>query len=247
MAGEAGIYRDLVLPLQIKAPQIFEYVQFKDSGVMIMEDAGKENLEENPQPAYFLEAARELARLRTKAASNLEKTLPKKIINTYSVSAKKFLDLLDDLLKSKKLAENKALFNVKAVFPRHLEKLYQTVPATIVHHDYHAKNLLIQDNGVMPIDWSISYLSPHLGDLYCLIGEAQAWSQVSKEDMASAYLEIAAFDMDHLDWELRIGGLCWLIKTLHWLVYGGTEIIPESETWIPDLLQEVENLYHEMA
>jgi hypothetical protein len=36
MAGEAGIYRDLVHPLQLKAPQIFEFVQLKGSGVMIM-------------------------------------------------------------------------------------------------------------------------------------------------------------------------------------------------------------------
>ncbi|MBE9913747.1 phosphotransferase [Paenibacillus donghaensis] len=246
MAGEAGVYRDLVGPLQIKAPQIFEYVQMKNSGVMIMEDAGKENLEENPKPAYFLEAARELARLRMQAASNLEKTLPKQIMNTYYVSAEKFLGLLDGLLKSKKLAEYKALFKVKAVLPRHLEQLYQTVPATIVHHDYHAKNLLIEDNGVVPIDWSTAYLSPHLGDLYCLIGEAQAWSHVSKEDIVSAYLEIADVHVDHLNRQLRIGGICWLIKTLHWLVYGGTDIIPGSEAWIPDLLQDVENL-HEMA
>jgi hypothetical protein len=51
--------------------------------------------------------------------------------------------------------------------------------------------------------------------------------------------------MKQLDWQLRIGGLCWLIKTLRWLVYGGTDIIPGSDSWIPDLLKDVEHLYQE--
>jgi len=51
--------------------------------------------------------------------------------------------------------------------------------------------------------------------------------------------------LKQLDWQLRIGGLCWVIKTLRWLVYGGTDIIPGSDSWIPDLLKDVEHLYQE--
>lgn len=246
MAGEAAIYQNLVHPLQIKAPKIFEFIQLKDSGVMIMEDAGEKNLEQQPQPEYFLEASKELARLRVTATADLERMIPRKIIDAYSVSTGDFLQLLDDLLKSKKLAENKVLLKVKRVLPHHLEQLYQLVPSSLVHHDYHAKNILIQDNGIMPIDWSIAYLSPHLGDLYCLITEARAFSNLSREDIISAFLDVTDLDIDDLNWQVRIGGLCWLIKTLRWLVYGGTDIIPESEAWIPDLLNDVENLYQEL-
>jgi len=246
MAGEAGIYRNVLYPLQIKAPQIFEYLQLKDSGVMIMEDVGENNLEQQPHPAHFLEASRELARLRVTATANLERMLSKKVFDNYSVAMENFLKLLDDLLKSKQLAETGILFKIKKVLPRHLERLYQTVPISIVHHDYHAKNLLVQDNGIMPIDWSLAYLSPHLGDLYCLIKEARAWSNLSREEVISAYLDVTDLQIDHLNWQLQIGGLCWLIKTLHWLVYGGTDIIPGSEAWIPDLLKDVERLYQEM-
>ncbi|WP_167859296.1 phosphotransferase [Paenibacillus cymbidii] len=247
MAGEAEIYRDLVHPLQIKAPRIVEFVRRKDSAVMIMEDAGDKNLEQQPQPAHFLEASRELARLRMRATANLEWRLPKKVVDTYSVSMESFLELHDDLLKSNPLAEANVLFKLKKVFPHHLDRLYRMVPSSIVHHDYHAKNLLIQDNGIMPIDWSIAYLSPHLGDLYCLITEAYAWSNLSREEMVAAFLEVTDVPLDHLIWQLRIGGLCWLIKTLRWLVYGGTAIIPGSETWIPDLLKDAENLYQELV
>ncbi|MNP71381.1 hypothetical protein D3C76_1677610 [compost metagenome] len=65
--------------------------------------------------------------------------------------------------------------------------------------------------------------------------------------MISAYLDVADLQMDDLNWQLRIGGLCWLIKTLHWLVYGGTDIIPGSNAWIPDLLNDATILYQELA
>jgi len=245
MAEEAKIYNNLVHPLQIKAPHIFEFFQLKDSGVMIMEDAGESNLEQQPEPEYFLEASRELARLRIRATANLN-VIPDKTLEAYSVSIDDFLHLLDDLLKSQRLEENTLLLKVKRVLPRNLEKLYQMVPTSLVHHDYHAKNILIQDNGIMPIDWSIAYLSPHLGDLYCLIAEAHAWSNLSREDIISAFLEVTDLPIDYLNWQVRIGGLCWLIKTLRWLVYGGTEIIPGSEDWIPDLLNDVDHLYQEL-
>ncbi|MEK5240320.1 phosphotransferase [Paenibacillus sp. FSL L8-0470] len=245
MAGEAEIYQELVHPLQIKAPHIFEFIQLKGSGVFIMEDAGKRNLEQQPEPEYFLEASRELARLRVRATANL-RMLPRKTIEAYSVSMSGFLQLLDDLLKSNTLEENRVLLKVEKVLPLHLEKLYQMVPTSLVHHDYHAKNLLIQEDGIMPIDWSSAYLSPHLGDLYCLITEAHTFCNLSKEDMISAYLEGTNLHINHLNWQVRIGGLCWLIKTLRWLVYGGIEIIPGSEAWIPDLLNNVENLCEEL-
>lgn len=245
MAGEAEIYQKLVHPLQIKAPHIFEFIQLKDSGVIIMEDAGERNLEQLPEPEYFLEASRELARLRERATANL-RVLPRKTREAYSVSMDELLQLLDDLLKSNKLDNNRVLLTVKRVLPRHLETLYQIVPTSLVHQDYHAKNLLIQDNGIMTIDWSSAYLSPHLGDLYCLIKEARARSNLSQEDMISAFLEVTNFHIDHLNWQVRIGGLCWLIKTLRWLLYGGTDIIPGSEAWIPDLLNDVEDLCEEL-
>lgn len=53
--------------------------------------------------------------------------------------------------------------------------------------------------------------------LYCLITEAHAWSNLSREEMISAYREVTELQIDHLGWQLQIGGLCWLIKTLYWL------------------------------
>ncbi|CAH1198900.1 hypothetical protein PAECIP111893_01158 [Paenibacillus plantiphilus] len=195
MAGEAAIYKRLVGPLNIKAPYIFGYFEVGNSAVMVMEDRGSNNLEQQPHSDYFLEAARELARIRTIAADNLELNIPGDMIRLYTVSAANFLTLLDDLLRSNHFSDNSVLSRLQTTFPCDLHTLYDTLPLTLVHHDYHAKNLLIQGSRILPIDWAIGYLSPHLGDLYCLIKEARAWSHVSRADMLAAFLHENGTDL----------------------------------------------------
>ncbi|CAH0118968.1 hypothetical protein PAE9249_01465 [Paenibacillus sp. CECT 9249] len=248
MAGEATMYQQLVSSLKVPSPHIYGFFQLENSAVIIMEDCGRYNLEQQPNPAHFLEAARVLARLRETASANLGKNLRSEVIRSYSASAADFLALLDDLLRSRHLARNETLLSLQTTFPHELQKLYQTIPFTLVHHDYHAKNLVIQKNGILPIDWSLAYLSPHLGDLYCLIAEARSFSNVSKKDILSAFRDEVHSDLsiEQLNWQVSVGGICWLVKTLKWLVYGGTDTIPGSEAWIPDLMNDLENLMKEV-
>lgn len=248
MAREASIYQQLVGPLKIQSPRIFNSYELYNSTIMIMEDAGRDNLEQRPEPGLFVEAARELARLRKNASMNLKINLSTEIIRSYTVSASDFLALLDDLLQSDRLSGNKSLLRLQDTFPHELHNLYQTSPPTLVHHDYHAKNLLIQGDGILPIDYSNAYLSPHLGDLYCLITEAHAWSNVPREELLRAFRNEAGADwtVEMIEWQVTIGGICWLIKTLRWLVFGGTDTIPGSEAWIPDLMNDLESLTKEL-
>lgn len=249
MARESAIYRQLVIPMQIKAPCIFNLLELETDAVMIMEDVGRQNLEQQPLPYYLLEAARELARLRKVASANLEAQIPSETISSYTVSAANFITLLDDLLESPRLSKSCVLSRLRKTLPSHLEKLYRTLPLTLVHHDFHAKNLMIQGNGILPIDWSLAYLSPHLGDLHCLVNEAKAWCCVSQDNVLSAFLQEAGTElsMEQLNWQVKIGGLCWLIKTLRWLVYGGTVTIPDSDAWIPDLMNDLEDLMKDLV
>lgn len=248
MAAEAGVYLRLVHPLQLKSPRVYTVASQAGSGVIVMEDAGGRNLEEHPEAACFLEAARELARLRATATRNLANGLADaKDVATHTLSPDHLLTFLDDLLRAPLLAGNADLARLRALLPSQLEKLYRTVPPTIVHHDYHAKNLLAYQGGIMPIDWALAYVSPHLGDLYCLIDEALEWSKLTKAEVVSAYLGASELTCHELEWQLPVGGLCWLIKTLRWLAYGGTDTIPGSEAWIPDLLDDVGLLSRELA
>lgn len=146
MASEAAIYRQLLRPLQIKSPHIFDVYELKTSAVMIMEDAGRENLEQRSDPDLFLEAARELARLRKVASANLGTNLSFEITRSFTVSASDFLAFVDDLLKSN-LSEKNVLLSIQNIFSLIIDDLFKTSPLTLVHHDYHAKNLIIQGIG----------------------------------------------------------------------------------------------------
>jgi hypothetical protein len=246
MAREMDIYSQLLGPLRIRSPQIYGYHKNNDGGLIIMEDAGERDLEQQPMEKYFLEAAKELARLRITAANSLESgTIPNSVRNAFTVTREDFLGQLEDLIHSPLLNDDPILQRVHNWLPEQLNQLYQEVPLTLVHHDYHAKNLLVQRDRILPIDWSNAYLSPHLGDLYSLMLEAQSFCGLSGNEIMDAYLLeclLEEMNKENLFWQLKIGGLCWLIRSLRWLVYGGTNMIPGSEAWIPDLFADMGKL-----
>jgi len=214
-----------------------------------MEDVGMDNLEQNPQPEYFLESAKELARLRSIAAAHISHgALNEETLNKYTMTSQIFLDQLDDLIRASS-EDNLSIFQkAKIYLPDKINQLYEQVPLTLVHHDYHAKNLVANGARIMPIDWSNAYLSPHLGDLYGLMQEANSYSGVSDIAMQESYLSELGNDslsLDQLAWQVNIGGICWLIRTLRWLIYDGTKLIPGSAAWIPDLCGDLNQLLSE--
>lgn len=191
-----------------------------------------------------------MARLRVAAADSLRRgELSPEIRNAYTVTSRVFLDQLADLNRSESLNNHPLILQAIEWLPRQLEQLHLEVSLTMVHHDYHAKNLVIQNGRrILAIDWSNAYLSSHLGDLYCLINEADSYAHVSEEEIIHAYwaeLGSNLLPMEQLKWQVQIGGLCWLIRSLRWLVYGGTDTIPGSEAWVPDLLADMGKLLEE--
>ncbi|MGU3473659.1 phosphotransferase [Paenibacillus sp. D51F] len=249
MAAEHAVYRDLVVPLRLKSPRIFGSFETEDSVTIVMEDVGKGNLELDPASAAFLEAARELARIRRVATANLDMAIPTKIRVSHSLYAADFLHHLERLAASPQLAGSATIVKMQGLLPAQLERLYRTVPMTIAHHDYRAKNLIVREDGsILPVDWALACLSPDLSDLYGLAQDAREHAGVDREQILSAYREIED-DMTagELDWQVAIGGLCWLVKTLSWMVDGGTEAIPGSDAWIPGMLEEAAKLLNELS
>lgn len=250
MVRETDIYKQLLEPLRIRSPHIYGYYADDSGGIMLMEDAGERDLEQQPDADSFLEAARELARLRLTAAASLKKGAVSESIRVkHLVTAADFVRQLDDLSGSNGLINDPIIQRAREWLPEHIEKLYRQVPLTLVHHDYHAKNLLLQGERILPIDWSNAYLSPHLGDLYCLIMDSDTAS-LSSNAIIGAYLNESQSDQserEQLMWQLRIGGLCWLVRTLRWLVFGGTDTIPGSDLWIPDLITDMGKLLNGSA
>ena len=68
---------------------------------------------------------------------------------------------------------------------------------------------------VLPrIAWGLMFeLTPHLGDLYCLLRDATRHG-VATPDVVGPYL--ARDPVTDSAWHIPMGGLCWLIRGLNW-------------------------------
>ncbi|WP_028545691.1 phosphotransferase [Paenibacillus taiwanensis] len=254
MAREADVYNQLLAPLHIRAPRLYDHWSTSCGGLILMEDAGSHDLEKQSTPELFLEAARELARLRSSSIRHLELgAIPPHIRQKYDISAQSFIDQLYELQTYDSFQGNPALEWAANVFPAKVIELYACMPYALVHHDYFPKNLIVQHNKILVIDWSNAYLSPHLGDLHGLIQEAESRSCVSREHMLHAYtheLEQSSplYFSSHISIndQVNLGGLCWYIRTLHWLIHRGKDIIPGASEWISPLLEDLSQLVHQM-
>src|SRR5699024_7456330 len=124
--------------------------------------------------------------------------------------------------------------------------LYKHFPITLTHDDYHPKNLIYHNGEVVIIDWAYAYLSPHLGDLYCLIQSAKDYN-IPSRDLIEAYCEglDKRLVMD-IEWQIKIGGMCWAIYALRNLIDFGIDAIPDAKEWLPGLVSDMRNLMNDI-
>ncbi len=123
------------------------------------------------------------------------------------------------------------------------------MPYTIVHGDFHTKNLVHDRGSITPVDWGSAYLSPHLGDLYSLICDAtDVLDDDAVQELKDLYVqrttELGGEDQTaiSLEWQLLIGGLCFDLRSLCWVVEEGIHSVPVSESWIDDLVSDIDKL-----
>ena len=95
----------------------------------------------------------------------------------------------------------------------------------------------------MPIDWSIANLSPHLGDLYCIMQEASDYG-VDETELIDAYFSVtdSSHAVDNATWQIDIGALCWEIHVLRWIVEFGVNAVEEAKSWVPDIALSIRNI-----
>ncbi len=247
-SAELDFYLNVLIPLQVKTASLHSFVHTEDGHFFILEDLGLATIEEQPEQTPFIEAARTLANLRRHATSYLTSHL-ESIAQKHIMFPQQYLDNLNALLNHRLLTgeDKEMLTQLLPWFAEQLAVLYAHLPLTLSHNDYHAKNLVIGRDGIVPIDWSNAAISPHHADLYCLIREAK---QVSLP--ASSLIEAfqAQSHDEHvtvlpqwdvaLEWQIALGGICWLLTALRWVLDEGVQIIPEADQWIPGLLQDIE-------
>ena len=213
---EAQVYHDLLDPLALPHPTVFAALPDGDAQILLMEDLGSETVNSRPTVDRFAEAARTLADLRRHAAARLHQNgWPATVLATYALPADTYRVSVQRVMDRAGLdpPQRGVLTRVRETLPRHVERLYDTGRMTITHNDFNAKNLIVTAHGVRAIDWSHAELTPHLGDLYCLLRDA-ARHGVAEPDVMGPYL--ARDPVTDSAWHISMGGLCWLIRGLHW-------------------------------
>ena len=252
-ANELKVYRDVVEPLGVPAPRLLDAYRAESGGVMLLEDCGVESVHRNPRPEYFYEAARELARIRRVSIAGLASgALDEATLNAYRVCDLRFTRDLETLLKrlgSESAEAEMALGRALSVLPAHIRRLYRRSPVALVHDDFHAKNLMVSGDGILLVDWASAHLSPHLGDLSVLMSEASEYG-ADRDQVLEAYrdaTEAGTESDEELAWQVSVGGACWAIRALWWLVDNGVEaVIPGSRTWVPSLISDIEKSVDEL-
>jgi hypothetical protein len=93
--------------------------------------------------------------------------------------------------------------------------------------------------GPCAIDWSTAQVGAHLGDLYSLIRDAGLIGEPA-DGIIAAYADECAPVAD-LPWQLALGGVVWTIRALRWVLEEGIHVVPESRTWIDELVERAGN------
>jgi phosphotransferase family enzyme len=115
------------------------------------------------------------------------------------------------------------------------ERLAASVPETIVHGDFEAKNIVLTGAEPYAVDWAAAQVGSHLADLYSLIRDAgRAGGPV--DGIVAAYAAEAPHPAD-LEWQLALGGLVWTLRALRWVLEEGIHVVPEAGTWIDELVE----------
>ncbi|MCA0988502.1 phosphotransferase [Guptibacillus algicola] len=245
---EASVYEHLLRPLKVDSPIIYNAISEGSVGILLMEDVKGKSVEEHPEELYFIEAARKLAAMRSEVRSRLANK-GSTIKDVFYLKKDK---LINDLFYIKKqhhvleINQDVILQHALDILPKQLEELYKRFPVTITHNDFYPKNMVRVNKQVTIIDWANANLSPHLGDLYCLISSAEDYG-VSAKKLTDAYRNEVEEELSvDLEWQITMGGICWTIYMVRWLIDHGAEAIPESKEWIPGMVTELDRLLHSL-
>ena len=126
-----------------------------------------------------------------------------------------------------------------------LAALHRDVALRVVHGDFVPKNLVTDGTRWTAVDWPLAYLAPHLSDLYTLVRDAVALGH-DREPIVARYVESAGADPFLVDRQVTVGGACFCLRALDFVVTEGVRTIPGSEDWIGPLLAELEGLVEQL-
>ena len=220
-ADEASAYERFVVPLGLPAPSLIHQRRDADAGVLVLADAGRVNLEQEPSAAGFVACAELVTTIRSRSvgASEFPPERVKELADTVGPRLTFDLGPLVDALAG----------------------LQREAPAAVVHGDFVPKNLVSDGTRWAAVDWGAAYRAPHLSDLYTLVRDAVALGY-DRAPIVAAYIDASGADPVVVDRQLKVGGACFCLRALAFIVTEGLRTIPDSKNWIDPLLAELGGL-----
>ncbi len=222
-AGEATTYERFVVPLGLPAPRLIDHRSVDSAAVLVLADVGRANLEQEPTAEGFLAAADLLASIRSKPVEG-----PSEFTSARLLDLVDRIGPIDDALREKL---------TRTTVPA-LDELHGEVPLGVVHGDFVPKNLVTDGTRWTAVDWPLAYLAPHLSDLYTLVRDAVAYGH-QPEPIVARYIDAAGTDPDLVRRQLSVGGACFILIALGWIVEEGHRTVPSSREWVGPLLAEL--------
>ncbi|TMW71051.1 aminoglycoside phosphotransferase family protein [Alteribacter natronophilus] len=240
-AREGAVYRELLGPLPVSQPCVYHSSTDGGTGVLLMEDLKGRTLEQEPSETGYIRAAEQLAIIRKEASAPSGKL---KNQEPYKVTPRDTLHTLTSMTGNSYLdkAQKQVLNHLLQMLPPHLEKLYRHFPATLCHSDYFPKNLIVNGDSITPVDWALAYVSPDLGDLYCLLLAAEG-DGLDRDAVLKAFTSKTEPTLTKdLDWQLTLGGILWTVRMLDWTLRYGIGHMPIAGEWLPEMIEDLETL-----
>jgi hypothetical protein len=222
--GEATAYERFVVPLKLPAPELIHHATTDDAVLLVLADVGRLNLEQEPSADGFLAAAELLASIRSREVAGESEFTGDQLAELV-----RRVDAIGDDLSARLIART-----VPA-----LDELHREAPAAVVHGDFVPKNLVTDGQRWTAVDWPLAYLAPHLSDLYTLVRDAVAVGHQA-EPIVARYIESSAADAELVRRQVAVGGVCFIVRALAWIVTEGHRLVPPSKDWIEPLVAELD-------
>jgi hypothetical protein len=220
-ADEAAAYERFVVPLELPAPSLIHRHRSDGAGVLVLEDVGRVTLEQEPTAEGFAAAAELLAAIRKRPVGGPSEFPPERV-----------KDLADRI--------GRIGFDLGPLTEA-LAGLHRDAPTAVVHGDYVPKNLVTDGTRWTAIDWPGAYTAPHLSDLYTLVRDAVALGH-DRAPIVAQYLDAAGGNPALVERQMLVGGGCFYLVALRFIVEEGLRTIPESAGWIDGLIGELEDV-----
>ncbi|GAA3109933.1 hypothetical protein GCM10010530_36450 [Kribbella aluminosa] len=221
-SGEETAYQRYVVPLGLPAPELL----YGADGVIVLADVGRVTLEQEPAADGFLAAAELAARIHGATVDGVSGFPPARVKELAGRIGRIDLDL-DPLVEA-------------------VDRLHREAPLGVVHGDFVPKNLVTDGTRWTAVDWPLAYLAPHLSDLYTLIRDAVALGY-DRGPIVARYVEVSGADPFLVDRQLLVGGACFCLLALTFVIEEGVRTIPGSEDWIDPLLAELADVVGQLS